>query len=121
MNSDGLNRLGRPLIVLGPGLADCVGPRMCRACSSVWLERTPDKREVGSSSLPRPIEQNALLDRTIRGPSGQRVLRLWWWSVCRRCLLGLSSDMDKMGHNVRLCPSEATAPNYPHEIQALAP
>ena len=25
-----------------------------RACSSVWLERTPDKREVGSSSLPRP-------------------------------------------------------------------
>ena len=25
-----------------------------RACSSVWLERTPDKGEVGSSSLPRP-------------------------------------------------------------------
>ena len=25
-----------------------------RACSSGWLERTPDKREVGSSSLPRP-------------------------------------------------------------------
>ena len=25
-----------------------------RACSSVWLERTPDKREVGSSNLPRP-------------------------------------------------------------------
>ena len=25
-----------------------------RACSSAWLERTPDKREVGSSSLPRP-------------------------------------------------------------------
>ena len=24
------------------------------ACSSAWLERTPDKREVGSSSLPRP-------------------------------------------------------------------
>ena len=24
------------------------------ACSSVWLERTPDKGEVGSSSLPRP-------------------------------------------------------------------
>ena len=23
-------------------------------CSSVWLERTPDKGEVGSSSLPRP-------------------------------------------------------------------
>ena len=24
------------------------------ACSSVWLGRTPDKGEVGSSSLPRP-------------------------------------------------------------------
>ena len=24
------------------------------AYSSVWLERTPDKREVGSSNLPRP-------------------------------------------------------------------
>ena len=23
-------------------------------CSSAWLERTPDKGEVGSSSLPRP-------------------------------------------------------------------
>ena len=27
---------------------------LIRACSSVRLERTPDKREVGSSSLPRP-------------------------------------------------------------------
>ena len=27
---------------------------LIRACSSAWLERTPDKREVGSSSLPRP-------------------------------------------------------------------
>ncbi len=26
------------------------------ACSSVWLERTPDKGEVGSSSLPRPTK-----------------------------------------------------------------
>ena len=24
------------------------------ACSSVWLERTPDKGEVGSSNLPGP-------------------------------------------------------------------
>ena len=32
-----------------------------RACSSVWLERALDKREVGSSSLPRP---------TILRPSG---------------------------------------------------
>jgi hypothetical protein len=29
------------------------------ACSSVWLERTPDKREVGSSSLPRPTTRAA--------------------------------------------------------------
>ena len=28
--------------------------RNFRACSSAWLERTPDKGEVGSSSLPRP-------------------------------------------------------------------
>ena len=26
------------------------------ACSSAWLEHTPDKREVGSSSLPRPTK-----------------------------------------------------------------
>ena len=26
----------------------------CRACSSAWLERPPDKREVGGSSPPRP-------------------------------------------------------------------
>ena len=29
-------------------------PARIGACSSAWLERTPDKREVGSSSLPRP-------------------------------------------------------------------
>ncbi len=34
------------------------------ACSSVRLERTPDKREVGSSSLPRPT--------TLRGPRSGR-------------------------------------------------
>ena len=28
--------------------------RSIRVCSSAWLERTPDKGEVGSSSLPRP-------------------------------------------------------------------
>ena len=32
-----------------------------RACSSVRLERTPDKREVGSSSLPRPTIPCSLL------------------------------------------------------------
>ena len=30
------------------------------ACSSVWLERTPDKREVGCSSQPRPTRNGAL-------------------------------------------------------------
>ena len=29
----------------------------------MWLERTPDKREVGSSSLPRPTIEK----ETIRG------------------------------------------------------
>ena len=31
-----------------------IGRQRLWACSSAWLERTPDKREVGSSSLPRP-------------------------------------------------------------------
>jgi len=32
-------------------------PSGCKgAYSSVWLERTPDKREVGSSNLPRPTK-----------------------------------------------------------------
>ena len=30
-----------------------------RAYSSVGLERTPDKREVGSSNLPRPTNTKA--------------------------------------------------------------
>ena len=29
-----------------------------RVCSSVWLERTPDKGEVGGSSPPRPTSLN---------------------------------------------------------------
>ena len=28
--------------------------RLQRVCSSAWLERTPDKGEVGGSSPPRP-------------------------------------------------------------------
>ena len=28
--------------------------RFKRVCSSAWLERTPDKGEVGGSSPPRP-------------------------------------------------------------------
>ncbi len=30
------------------------------ACSSAWLERTPDKREVGCSSQLRPTKQGSL-------------------------------------------------------------
>jgi hypothetical protein len=30
------------------------------ACSSAWLERTPDKREVGGSSPPRPTNHGAV-------------------------------------------------------------
>ena len=31
--------------------------RFKRVCSSAWLERTPDKGEVGGSSPPRPTIQ----------------------------------------------------------------
>jgi hypothetical protein len=34
------------------------------ACSSVWLERTPDKREVDSSTLSRPTMARLELDET---------------------------------------------------------
>ena len=37
-------------------------------CSSAWLERTPDKGEVGSSSLPRPtihFNTNSLYKRAL--------------------------------------------------------
>ena len=35
-------------------------PESNRAYSSVWLERTPDKREVGGSNPPRPTIVQAL-------------------------------------------------------------
>ena len=31
--------------------------RSIRVCSSAWLERTPDKGEVGGSSPPRPTNK----------------------------------------------------------------
>ena len=36
--------------------------RSIRVCSSAWLERTPDKGEVGGSSPPRPtnFQRNVL-------------------------------------------------------------
>ena len=46
------------------------------ASSSVWLERALDKREVGSSSLPRPTINNGGISSAGRAPDlhsgGQR-------------------------------------------------
>ena len=37
-----------------------------RVCSSAWLERTPDKGEVGGSSPPRPtISQREVLSKNV--------------------------------------------------------
>ena len=63
--------------------------RASRAYSSVWLERTPDKREVGGSNPPRPttIRQDWRIGRNRRrrlppqrgeGTGGARVMRRWW-------------------------------------------
>ena len=42
--------------------------RFKRVCSSAWLERTPDKGEVGGSSPPRPtIFIYLILIKTIVG------------------------------------------------------
>ena len=35
--------------------------RFKRVCSSAWLERTPDKGEVGGSSPPRPTNSIYIL------------------------------------------------------------
>ena len=35
--------------------------RFKRVCSSAWLERTPDKGEVGGSSPPRPTNFNRVV------------------------------------------------------------
>ena len=41
--------------------------RSKRVCSSAWLERTPDKGEVGGSSPPRPtISQTEVLSKKAR-------------------------------------------------------
>ena len=44
----------------------------CRAYSSVGLERTPDKREVGGSNPPRPTSSD---DEELRGAVAQLVER----------------------------------------------
>ena len=40
--------------------------RLQRVCSSAWLERTPDKGEVGGSSPPRPTIKPFKIN-TLRG------------------------------------------------------
>ena len=47
------------------------------ACSSVWLERTPDKGEVGSSSLPRPTNLKNCLIGFFVALTEQAVLNLF--------------------------------------------
>ena len=49
-----------------------VPPESIRAYSSVWLERTPDKREVGGSNPPRPTKSR--FDPGV--PAGNRGWRL---------------------------------------------
>jgi hypothetical protein len=49
-----------PAISLGRRLRQCAAGLLARACSSARLERPPDKREVGSSSLPRPTNSAGL-------------------------------------------------------------
>ena len=43
-----------------------------RAYSSVWLERTPDKREVGGSNPPRPTRLEWHERRVFRRKARQR-------------------------------------------------
>ena len=45
--------------------------RSIRVCSSAWLERTPDKGEVGGSSPPRPTNsQRDVLSREAHSYKG---------------------------------------------------
>ena len=53
-----------------------------RVCSSAWLERTPDKGEVGGSSPPRPtihlifLSLKDLTHLNIKGFKGSYVLNI---------------------------------------------
>src|SRR5262245_19320080 len=63
----------------GIGRRSIYGPEPCSlkslklhwAYSSVGLEHTPDKREVGSSNLPRPTTYRDSRDSTSRGAVAQ--------------------------------------------------
>jgi hypothetical protein len=59
--SDGpVAQLGERLVCIQEVVgSNPVGSTIYRAYSSVWLERTPDKREVGGSNPPRPTIDRA--------------------------------------------------------------
>ena len=50
-----------------------------RACSSAGLERTPDKREVGGSSPPRPTKSN--IGGRLKAEGKERFLTLSFFSI----------------------------------------
>ena len=60
------------------------------ACSSAWLERTPDKREVGSSSLPRPTISRPMLATSLfrRGIGHGGVAQLGERLLCKQEVIG---------------------------------
>ena len=60
------------------------------ACSSAWLERTPDKREVGSSSLPRPTISRPMLATPLvsRGIGHGGVAQLGERLLCKQEVIG---------------------------------
>ena len=60
-----------------PGAAACLWQcrRPQRAYSSVWLERTPDKREVGGSNPPRPTTWSELRSNGLLLTSAQGLTR----------------------------------------------
>ena len=63
--NDGLNRILDPAINQQPTFA-IRDPKSSGACSSAWLERTPDKREVDGSTPSRPTMPNLDFDSGFR-------------------------------------------------------
>ena len=57
--NDGLNRILDPVLILAVTRPQSAirDPKSQGACSSVWLERTPDKREVDGSTPSRPTNR----------------------------------------------------------------
>ena len=72
---------------------------LLRACSSARLERTPDKREVGSSSLPRPttliggvaqLGERLLCKQEVIGSIPFASTNFWWVVGVERHLIAPS-------------------------------